>query len=58
MDKSTSKSELRDLNNQLNVNLDKSKNEIISLKKKIEEIKNQKNKDFEEYKKMITTKNI
>lgn len=58
MDKSTSKSELRDLNNQLNVNLDKAKNEIINLKKKIEEIKNQKNKDFEEYKKMITTKNI
>ena len=51
MDKSTSKSELRDLNNQLNVNLDKAKNEIINLKKKIEEIKNQKNKDFEEYKK-------
>lgn len=51
MDKSTSKSELRDLNNQLNVNLDKAKNEIINLKKKIEEIKNKKNKDFEEYKK-------
>ena len=51
MGKSTSKSELRDLNNQLNVNLDKAKNEIINLKKKIEEIKNQKNKDFEEYKK-------
>jgi predicted GTPase len=51
MDKNTTKSELRDLNNQLNINLEKAKNEIINLKKKVEEVKNQKNKDFEDYKK-------
>ena len=51
MDKNTTKSELRDLNNQLNINLEKAKNEIINLKKQVEEVKNQKNKDFEDYKK-------
>ena len=51
MDKNTTKSELRDLNNQLNINLEKAKNEIINLKKQVEEVKNKKNKDFEDYKK-------
>ena len=43
LDKETTKSELRDLNNQLNTNLEKAKNEIINLKKQVEEVKNQKN---------------
>ena len=51
LDKNTLQSEIRDLNNKLNIELEKSKNEIISLKRKVQEEKNKKNKDFENYKK-------
>ena len=57
-DKYVKSDELRKLNSQLNTDLYNANNKINQLEKNVEEIKNKKNTEFEDYKKMIIMKNI
>lgn len=52
------KNELAELNSKLNNELETSKNQLVQMKRQHEELKNKKNIEFEEYKKMITMRNL